>query len=491
MFVEDSNISVKKQHGRFYTPSYIVKNILDLVGYYGNDIIKKHIIDNSCGDGAFIVEFVERYCEAYIKENSSSKGLKEDLEEYIHGIEIDNNEVEKCRQRVDLLVARYNLIGVNWDICCNDTLYVDRYNGQMDFVVGNPPYVRVHNLKEQYDRLKTFSFCSSGMTDIYLVFYEIGINMLKKDGKLGYITPSSFYNSIAGSSFRNYLFRTNKLSKIVDLKHFQPFEATTYTTIVVIENNKIKNEIEFFLYDNDNLIPYFVNTLTSKEIFIENKFVFGTKEELQMLKEILTYTTKKKYFEVKNGFATLFDEFFIGEFEFSDFVVPIIKASTGKWKYCIFPYKDNTLISFEEIEKKASLKNYYIKHKQKLQSRSLERNSQWWAYGRSQGIKDIKKDKIAINTLLRDKSDIKINYCERGTAVYSGLYILTSINKEILEDMLINDDFVNYVSLLSKYKSGGYYTFSSKDLQKYLDYKYDILNNTMNKNEQFELFADY
>ncbi|MFG6319101.1 MAG: hypothetical protein K1W33_04465 [Clostridia bacterium] len=36
---------------------------------------------------------------------------------------------------------------------------------------------------------------------------------------------------------------------------------------------------------------------------------------------------------------------------------------------------------------------------------------------------------------------------------------------------MLDEEFGEYVSLLGKYKSGGYYTFSSKDVKTYLDYK--------------------
>jgi transposase len=64
-----------------------------------------------------------------------------------------------------------------------------RYDNQMDFVIGNPPYVRVHNLDDSYDSVKSFSFANGGMTDLYLVFFEKGFQMLKPGGKLCYITP--------------------------------------------------------------------------------------------------------------------------------------------------------------------------------------------------------------------------------------------------------------------------------------------------------------
>ena len=60
-------ITTNKENGRFFTPRYIVENIVDLSGYKGTTIIKKHVIDNSCGDGTFLTAIVERYCEESLK----------------------------------------------------------------------------------------------------------------------------------------------------------------------------------------------------------------------------------------------------------------------------------------------------------------------------------------------------------------------------------------------------------------------------------------
>lgn len=52
--------NVVKTRGKIYTPNYIVKNVCDLANYTIGKINKKHVIDNSCGDGAFLIEIVER-----------------------------------------------------------------------------------------------------------------------------------------------------------------------------------------------------------------------------------------------------------------------------------------------------------------------------------------------------------------------------------------------------------------------------------------------
>ena len=69
-------------------------------------------------------------------------------------------------------------------------------------------------------------------------------------------------------------------------------------------------------------------------------------------------------------------------------------------------------------------------------------------------------------------ADLKIISVPAGTGVYSGLYLI-GIKKELeqIPTLLKSEEFSRYVSLLGKYKSGGYYTFSSKDIKAYLDYK--------------------
>lgn len=478
--------STKKLNGRFYTPEFIVNNVLDLSGYHGYAILRKHAIDNSCGDGAFLVAIVERYCNEFLKASKDLHTLSKELSTFIHGIEIDEKESKKCIINLNNTVNRYGVYNVDWDITCADTLTVDRFNGKMDFVLGNPPYVRVHNLGSSFSHIKEFSFAQNGMTDLYIVFYEIGLKMLNENGVLGYITPSSFFNSIAGRYMRQYLVKNNLLDKVVDLKHFQAFSATTYTTITILKNNRQQNTMEYYQFENKNNFPYYVDTLSAEDYYICDNFYFADKNKLAELKNILSFKTVNDNFAVKNGFATLADSFFIGNFDFDEFTIPIVKASTGRQYKCIFPYSKGKLVPFENLTKNASIKSYFETYKELLLKRNLERNSGWYGFGRSQGINDVYRCKYAINALIKTQFDLKLTKCDKGVGVYSGLYILTEIPEVELREMLYSEEFVSYISLLGKYKSGGYYTFSSKDLKNYLEYKYSQRNGFTN--EQYSIF---
>lgn len=468
--------TAKKSKGRVYTPDYIVKNILDMAHYNGTAILYKHVIDNSCGDGAFLCEIVDRYCDIAIRNNVTFEDIINQLETYIHGIEIEPIEHEKCLKNLNSIIERYGLSSeIKWDILCADTLKVDKYNGKMDYVLGNPPYVRVHNLDDSFNMAKKFSFAQDGMTDLYIVFYEIGLKMLNNNGVLGYITPSSFFNSLAGNYMRKYFVQENLIEKLVDLKHYQAFNATTYTTIVILNKQHCSHELEYYQFDEKNLIPYYVETLTPDDYYIAQNFYFSTKNNLSLIKKVF-FNLVSCDIEVKNGYATLCDDVFIGSFEFkSEYIIPVVKASRGERKEIIYPYDQNgKLIAEEKLVKDKELYNYLLENKSKLLMRSSENkaDSYWFAFGRSQAISDTYKNKISINTLLRTSSDLKIVSAPAGTGVYSGLYLIgneKSLSK--ISEILLNEEFSTYISLLGKYKSGGYYTFSSKDIKAYLDYK--------------------
>ena len=485
-------ITEEKAKGRFYTPEHIVRSILNLSGYRGTEILRKHVIDNSCGDGAFLKEIVKRYCSEAIKAGYTNADLISDLSQYIHGIEIDEGEKDKAVAHISDIASSFGADHVRWDVKQGDTLKETRFDGKMDFVLGNPPYVRVHNLADSYDTIKRFRFSQNGMTDIFIVFYEIGLNMLKAGGTLGYITPSSLFNSKAAHELRRHLVTKNLIRAVVDLKHYQPFEATTYTTIMILGNLPVRRTdsdslVDYYEYDPLKPAETFICNLTCNDFYIGGNFYFASNEALKRLARILNCQTKCPGIDVKNGFATLLDSFFIGDWSFDEFVIPVVKASTGKSSKCLFPYDHSgKLLPYSLLEKNQLIAIHYHDHEVKLRSRSLASGDEWYGFGRTQGILDVYKNKYSICPIIKTPKDLKITLCGKGTGVYGGLYILTDYDKRTVENILLTEDFMEYISLLGKYKSGGYFTFSTKDLKRYIYYK--LSERRKFKDEQLRFF---
>ena len=468
-----------KHKGQVFTPDYLVKNILDLCGYTETSaIIDNHIIDNSCGDGAFLVEVAQRFIGAHRLAGYSDDAIKQALETYVHGIELDTDAYTKCIENLTTLSETFNLTGVKWNIINTDALTNTRYLASMDYVVGNPPYVRVHNISTDAKFLKTnYSFMREGMSDLYLAFFELGLYMLKDTGILGYVTPSSYFNSKAGGIFRDYIIRGRSLHTVVDFGHYQPFSATTYVAITLL--TKAENDtVNYYEYDEFEHKPVNHRVLDFGDFVTDSRQLLFGGREVSQTQAILASEGLPKKCVVKNGITTLLDEFFISEtLPCTQFVIPILKASTGAWERCIYPYNENGRpIHFDALQSDLELSKRYETYKDRLLARDLQKGTEWYEFGRAQGIKDVYKQKYAVNSLIRSKEDIKLVACPPGTGVYGGLYILTDLSEDELRGVLVSDEFEAYVKSLGKYKSGGYYTYSSKELQLYLNYKLARVN---------------
>lgn len=451
-----------KNKGQVFTPTWIVKLMLDFGNYNTSQILKKHVIDNSCGNGAFLMEIVHRYCTIARNNNIPDKEIAKDLQIYIHGIEIDTNTYQECIHNLNNLIKEFNLHSVNWDILNADTLTIDRYNNKMDYVFGNPPYVRVHNLSTEYKLVKQFSFSQQGMTDLYIVFFEIGFQMLSPIGKMCLITPISWLNSAAGLMLRKTIFEKHFLSGIIDFEHYQIFNVTTYNIISKFENDKTDTKFEYYHFEEDYKIVRKQDTLSFDDVLINNKFYIATTEQLSLLRNIRNIKIKN-YARVKNGFATLADKIFIGDFDFEDCTIDVLKASNGKWSKIIFPYDTNgNPLIHKEFQKHKRAYKYMLLHKNELSHNSdIKDENLWYLFGRSQAIKDVFNDKIAINSIIRDEDSIKLEFVPTGKGIYSGLYILTNESFETIREIIISKDFIEYLQLLKNYKSGGYYTLKS------------------------------
>lgn len=113
-------------------------------------------------------------------------------------------------------------------------------DGGFHVVIGNPPYIRIHNLVDYYPlevRLiqRDYRTASDGKVDIYIPFVERALSLLRSDGSLGFILPNKFMQAEYGLNLRRLLREKAVLREIVDFGTAQVFErATTYTCLLFL-----------------------------------------------------------------------------------------------------------------------------------------------------------------------------------------------------------------------------------------------------------------
>lgn len=103
-----------------------------------------------------------------------------------------------------------------------------------DLVIGNPPYISIEKFarteQQEYWRNTYNTFAARG--DIYCLFYERGIALLREGGILSYITSNKFQKAAYGKNLRQLL-AAQQIEILVDFCELPVFEAATDPIIVI------------------------------------------------------------------------------------------------------------------------------------------------------------------------------------------------------------------------------------------------------------------
>lgn len=106
-----------------------------------------------------------------------------------------------------------------------------------DIVIGNPPYVRHESITDQKPVLKAQSFTSfNGMADLFVYFYERGIQLLAPNGYLCFITSNKYLRAGYGKEIREYLAAKTSISNLIDFGDSPVFEAIAYPSIILTQS---------------------------------------------------------------------------------------------------------------------------------------------------------------------------------------------------------------------------------------------------------------
>lgn len=362
----------------------------------------------------------------------------------------------------------------------------------MDYVIGDPPYVRIHNPNSLYGNVRSYSFAGKGMTDLYMAFFEIGFNMMDGRGRMCYITPNSWLTSKAAEKMRQYIVRERNLMSLTDLEHFQAFgNVTTYTIISLFsKNNNNKNNgtekdaFDYYRFNGNTGERELIGNIPTDDSCINSCLYLSDREHLSLIRRIKTERIPYiKYVTVKNGLATPADNVFMGkDVPHSTITTRVLKASNGRWHNALYPYDEKgKLLNPDTALADPTVREYLNAHKEELLKGGPDLPT-FYGYGRTQALTDTYKENTAINNLARDKADMRIEHARKGEGVYGGYYIIANtqtsnatsnhdVTTEDIERILMTDEFMEYVRALKKYKSGGYYTFNTKDAEQYINTK--------------------
>ncbi len=483
----------RKVNGSYYTPTHIVNYIVEkTINALGS------VCDPACGSGAFLIE------SAKYLHNKFGVSFYEIYKNYLFGVDILPTSVERTKIMLSLLAITHgedidfeynihvgNSLNFNWD-----TLSV----GQgFDFVVGNPPYVRTKNLRSDVrESVRKWSTASFGNVDLYIPFFELGVGISKTNGRIGYITPSTYLTSYNATLVRDFLTSNLLLNTVVDFNGWQIFEgAITYTCITILDKRKSEsiaytlvdskeklnnlNELAFNLIETKSLVGKewrLLSKIDAGKIFkIENagsplfryvdRFVTGIATLSNDLFLVCDIPNEETYLKKEYGGSTFLIERSITKAIIKPNIVKDKTALRNNMERVIYPYKKNRSGVIEIIPEQELKTSYPMVYKYlcatrqdlELRDKGGKKYEAWYAYGRRQGLDTFGK-KIILPMMNNKPSFITVD--DEETLIYCGyaIYPKRADDFWLLEKVLNSEIMWFYLKKTSKNYSGGFKSFA-------------------------------
>jgi adenine-specific DNA-methyltransferase len=292
---EQIEISAKKEKrkkgGIYYTPKWVTDYIVwQTVNRYfdehnHNEILNMKILDPACGSGSFLIRAYDELLSyhAKVKKKPVAELTWQEriaiLTRNIFGVDLDPQAVEIARLNllIRALAQRELLPSLGNNIQCGNSLifgkddelekvlgsnfrelkpfnwgerFADIVNsGGFDIVIGNPPYVmELRDNKDIFRQLRATPLGSKyyePKMDIFYFFIELGIDLLKPGGYLGFIVQQYWVSRAHAAKLRQKIFNETCPLALVDFGEYQVFrDAPGQHNMITVFKKSEANDVK-------------------------------------------------------------------------------------------------------------------------------------------------------------------------------------------------------------------------------------------------------
>lgn len=481
-------------NGAVYTPvlirDYIVSNCLSSQSFRIDSL---KAADLSCGCGGFLYSLAK---EIRLRTGNTFYKI---FSEQIFGIDIQSYSVTRTKILLSLLAVceGEDVDNFDFNIIEGDSLLFDwkskieNFQG-FEVICGNPPYVSSRNLsKEVKNNVLKWQVSKSGNPDLYIPFFQIGIENLAEEGILGYITMNTFFKSLNGRELRRYFQFKSLAFKIIDFGTTQIFKSkNTYTCICLIQN-RLEQEIQYYKCQ-DGSLPTNRSKVSKVQYLKLNAFKGWNLQDNSKIEKIEgTGMPFSQRFKTRHGIATLKNDIFIftpvaedkGYYYLQNGdLYPIEKnicrdiVNTNKLsrhvsldqiiEKVIFPYENSGKVKLldEEVLKNRYPKTYdYLLHKRTMldtRDKGFGDYENWYAFGRTQSL-----DKVKNKLFFPKMSDRTPNFIinsDENLMFYNGQAVIGHSDEEMIlvKKIMESKLFWYYIQTTSKPYSSNYYSLN-------------------------------
>jgi adenine-specific DNA-methyltransferase len=229
--------------GVVYTKRWVVELLLDLAGFrYENNLVDALAVESSAGDGAFLGPMIERLLDSCRRLGKPLSACRESLIAY----ELADESAIRARSLAAGILTGHGVkqalaeeLAGSW-VRTGDYLF-EATNIEADFVIGNPPYVRLEDIPEETALFYREAYPTMrGRADLYVAFFEAALRQLRKDGVCAFICADRWMRNQYGSELREMVTADFSVDVVIEMHNADAFheEVDAYPAITIIRRQE-------------------------------------------------------------------------------------------------------------------------------------------------------------------------------------------------------------------------------------------------------------
>lgn len=260
---EEDNIKIenRQQNGIFFTHNLnTIDEIIAIIDF--STIETKKILEPACGYGILIIRILEKIYE----QNNDKDFITDFISNNIIFNDIAIEMIEKTKENIKKIffnwfqeeykgdfqgfVSDFTLKNTNQNedlFAIKNTIILEKFYNQIDYIVGNPPYVSLYgrrdkkqNEQQRIDYLKNYAqfpdTLKNGKINLVMLFLEHSLHFLKENAKVSFIIDISFFET-AYQYTRKFLLEKAHIQKLIT--NIQDFEVASGQIIIQYAKNDL------------------------------------------------------------------------------------------------------------------------------------------------------------------------------------------------------------------------------------------------------------
>jgi len=485
--------------GVVFTKPWVVELMLDMAGYtLDKPLATLVVVEPSAGEGAFLLGMIRR-----LVTSCRQHGMP--MMEAMHAIrayEINTASALIATKaaynqliELDISSSEASALSCSW-VINEDFLETALGFPTADFVVGNPPYIRLEEIpKKKAEMYRNAYDTMKGRADIYIAFYQASLSMLKPRGTCAFICANRWFLNDYGRGLRQFITSAFSVRIILETQLVDAFddEVSAYPAITIISHDKQgsvvvgkalpgieKTETEYVMSHLKSGLSNNVVQVARFKKWFNGKEPWPSSSPSSLLclnkleEKFSTLESKKTGTVVGIGVATGADKIFITSKPPAiekERLLPLAMASDLKcgkieWSghYLVNPWNESGIIDLREYP----LTKFYLEeHQNQLTKRHTAKNrpASWHRTIDRVNLSLFSKPKLYI-------ADIKEKLIPcldmGGTYPHHNLYYISSEtwDLKVLGGLLMSKVAEFFIQCYSVKMRGGYYRFQAQYLRR-------------------------